>query len=101
MSSVREGMPNTLLEAMATSNICIANSINGITDDIIKDGFNGFIYNNNNRNLFDISSIIETINKNKEYFEYISNNARNTIINKFNIEIISKKYLTIYNDLLK
>jgi glycosyltransferase involved in cell wall biosynthesis len=41
--SVREGLPNALLEAMASSLPCIVSRLPGVTDSLIKNGLTGFL----------------------------------------------------------
>ena len=43
LPSLREGLPNTLLEAMASGLCCIASRIPGITDTLIDHGVNGLL----------------------------------------------------------
>jgi glycosyltransferase involved in cell wall biosynthesis len=43
LSSYFEGMPNSLIEAMASNNACISTDV-GSVSDIIEDNINGFLY---------------------------------------------------------
>ena len=93
-----EGLPIALLEAMNTENICI------VTDDgsmatVITNNENGFIVEKGNCNdLFDKlnKSIDLILTENKT----IPINAKNTILEKYNSSIYSKKLKEIYTELL-
>lgn len=49
LSSYFEGMPNSLIEAMATRNACISTNV-GAVSDLIEDKKNGLLYNPGNIN---------------------------------------------------
>ncbi len=44
LPSSREGLPNTLLEAMATGLPCVVSRLPGVTDEVIDHGINGFLF---------------------------------------------------------
>lgn len=91
LTSLWEGLPISLLEAMYMKKICIVSNIIG-NRDVIEDGKNGFVANN----LENYRKIILQI-KNDDYLE-ISTEARKCIINKFNNDIMIKKYINLYGD---
>ena len=75
--SYQEGMPKTLLEAMASGCFCIGSDVAGI-NEIIKDGFNG------------------VLSKNTESNEIVI--ALNRALNINNKEIMIKRGVNIINE---
>jgi glycosyltransferase involved in cell wall biosynthesis len=80
LPSFAEGLPITLLEAMASGLPAIAYSVGGIPD-VIKDGENGFLVKVGNKEA--LAKAIHILASNK--------NLRNKMA-ETNIELISKKY---------
>lgn len=85
----REGLPVTLMEAMSSGRIIIATDLEG-NRDIIQDSKNGFLIKQNNSE--DIAEKILYLLKNKNLFDEIQSKSRKSIINKFDWEIIVKRY---------
>lgn len=93
-----EGLPIALLEAMNTENICIVTN-DGSMATVITNNENGFIVKKGDSNdLFNKLNIsidlILTENK------IIPKNAKNTILEKYNSSIYSKKLKEIYIELV-
>lgn len=92
----QEGIPNVIMEAMASGLPVISTKHAGIPE-LVKDGVNGF--------LVDEKDINEYMNKMKLVLlstdKTISQNARKTIETKFNIKIQLKKLHNIYKFLLE
>ena len=86
--------PLKLFEYMAMGKIVFASNIIGI-NDIVIDGYNGFLVNPNDINLL-IEKII-MISKNDKLKEYISNNAKKTA-KKYTWEKRAKYLLEVFND---
>jgi glycosyltransferase involved in cell wall biosynthesis len=76
--SLSDGLPNTLLESMASGNIIIATPVGGISD-IISNGINGFLLYNgvNISNL--VNLILHVLSLSYHELENISRNAQATI----------------------
>ncbi len=51
LPSIREGLPNVLLEAMACSLPCIVRDIAGVTDWLIEDGVTGVLFRSDDHNV--------------------------------------------------
>jgi glycosyltransferase involved in cell wall biosynthesis len=94
--SLRDGMPNALLEAMACEKAVVATPVGGTTD-VIEDGINGVLAKVN-----DADGIAETIlwllsqPKNRTA---ISRSARETITSKFTLEKELEANLQVYRSL--
>lgn len=91
LTSLWEGLPISLLEAMYLKKVCIVTDCIG-NNDVINDGINGFIIKKNNN----YKEIINCINEKK--YEIISNNARRDIINKYNAIKQVNEYRRLYNE---
>jgi len=87
----RDGIPVTLMEAMASGIITISTSVSGIPE-LIEHQKNGFLLVDNT-----IGELIKTINYLKQLSEKeikdIQNNARSTIENNFDIKNIVKSHM--------
>lgn len=92
LSSLWEGLPIALLEAMYYKKICIVSNCIG-NRDVIINGRNGFIANNLNEFITIIKQIVDEridINSIKEY-------ANNDIYKNYNFNIVSSKYKKLYS----
>lgn len=95
LPSYYEGMPMSVLEAMAYKNIVISTNVGGVPE-IIENGYNGFLIEpGDKKELF--NKIEKNINGNE--LEKISNNARNTIDERFNLKKKIKDLIDIYKSL--
>ena len=95
LTSLWEGLPISLLEAMYMRKICIVSNVIG-NRDVINSGINGFVCNN----LDDYIAAIEKCIKG-ECGELIEN-AYQDILGTYNTKVMSEKYNHIYmNELAK
>lgn len=91
LPSLWEGLPISLLEAMYLKKVCIVSNIKG-NNDVIKNGENGFVCSSINDYISIIKKIHDDyVNKNK-----IVENAYCSILNKYNTNVMIKKYSRIY-----
>lgn len=95
-SSVIEGFPNAVLEAMATSLPTIATPAGG-TREVLTDKENGIITDSNPENT--ANKIINLIN-NPEKAKILGQNARLTIKNNFSGEKLARNTEKLYNQLI-
>jgi 1,2-diacylglycerol 3-alpha-glucosyltransferase len=93
--STTETMGFTTLEAMACKLLVVGRNAIG-TCDIIKHNKTGFIYNNLN----ELTKLILNINKNKNKYNKIIENAYNYVI-KFTLENYTEHLLNIYKLMIK
>ncbi|MFN3491283.1 MAG: glycosyltransferase, partial [Anaerolineales bacterium] len=92
--SLRDGMPNAVLEAMACGKTVIATPVGGVVD-VIEDKKNGYFVNVNDVDGLS-NKILEVLNSNQEA---IQKSARETIINQFTLEKELNANLDVYKKL--
>lgn len=95
LPSMYECMPVSLLEAMAYGKIVVASDIPG-PQDIIKSGYNGFLFEKGNVN--DLINIINYVLNNEKIKEYIGDNAKRTIMEEYNILKNVNLFIEIFNN---
>lgn len=91
-----EGMPNALLEAMASGLACVATAVSG-SEDIIQHGFNGFLVEPE-----DYESMAESLLdllQNPELIKKFGIAARETIEKNYSLEHITAMYIELYQQL--
>ena len=91
LPSLWEGLPISLLEAMALKKPCIVSNVIG-NKDVINNKENGFICN-------DLDEFVITINEiqsNKYDLTQISVNAYKDILNVYNTDVMTKSYKNKY-----
>ena len=92
-----EGLPYSLLEAMASGLVPVVSSVGGIRDVVI-DGVNGLLlYKNSPEEVYDKIKYLLT---NKDKAEEIKIHARETIINNFHIKKTIKAWKSLYEKTL-
>lgn len=84
LPSLYEGMPKTLLEAMACGLICIGTNVEG-TREVINDGVNGILAQSTSSN-----SILESLNRLKGIGDVVGSNAVDTIKEGYSLNSIMK-----------
>lgn len=94
LTSLWEGLPLSLLEAMYMHKICIVTNVIG-NRDVIKDGVNGFIANDCD----EFVEKIEYICKNKANNKKVQENALKCINEVFNLNTMVKKYIDEYEEI--
>jgi glycosyltransferase involved in cell wall biosynthesis len=95
--SRREGLPNVLLEAMATGLPAVVLNIEGITKYVIRNREEGIVIENEDPMEFALA--INELLDNRPLYEKISKNARRRVKVKFSNEIIDRQYAKIYKAL--
>ena len=90
LTSLWEGLPMALLEAMYMKKICIVSDVVG-NRDVIHDGQNGYICSS----VSDYVKIINNIMAGRSLNQIIVN-AKENVINHYNSEIMANQYKQIY-----
>lgn len=95
LPSYREGLPNTLLEAMSTGLACICAKLDGSTDLLIQDKINGYLFKKGNSR--DLTKKLAVFLDNDPFLEKIGRSARETILANYNIADSIVRYREIYD----
>jgi glycosyltransferase involved in cell wall biosynthesis len=94
--SLRDGMPNAVLEAMACGKTVIATPVGGVTD-VIEDGVNGLLVNVNDAD--GLAMKIAEALSGPEKRESIGRSARETILRQYTLEKELQANLDVYQTL--
>ena len=89
LSSEYEGYPNVLLEANACGTFAIAFACPGVNDEIIKDGLNGYLVEDNN--IEEMAKAIEKYtNLKKNHIEILKS------VDRYQVQFVVKKYQNLW-----
>ena len=89
LPSVREGMPNALLEAMATGLACAATRLEGITDGLFSEGCGKLFEADDQPGL---CSILQELAANPALRQEIGTNARKKVCREYGLEKVANTY---------
>jgi glycosyltransferase involved in cell wall biosynthesis len=98
LPSVREGLPNVLLEAMASGLACIATRIENVTDSVIEDGCNGLLVPAN-----DVPALEKALRRfmdDPELAARLGHEARRTMVAQYGLDQVASQYLAAYREML-
>jgi glycosyltransferase involved in cell wall biosynthesis len=98
MSSVREGLPLALLEAMACGLPVAATRVGGIPE-VVADGISGLL--SEPRDPRGLAENIVKFLRNPELRATLGRNARKTIEESYSIQKLARSYETLYRNALK
>jgi glycosyltransferase involved in cell wall biosynthesis len=98
LSSDTEGIPVSMLEAMAASISIVATNVGGIPQ-IIKDGHNGFLVSP--RDPEGLANAILSLIDNSTLRGTFANEAYRTVKELYSTKVISQQIISLYNDLLE
>ncbi len=96
--SEREGLPNAVLEGMSCSMPTVATDIAGITN-VISSGYEGILVP-----VDDVSKTSEALMllaENQELRQRMGQAARRKVKKEFDISVVTRKYLDLYQGILK
>ncbi len=97
-TSPLEGLPLTLLEAMACQLPCVATSVSGI-QEAISDGIDGFLVKEGD--FPGLKKVVVEFIEKQENYQNIGVNARKKVENRFDIAKMTRAYLDIYASILR
>lgn len=87
LTSLWEGLPISLLEAMYMKKLCVVNNVIG-NRDVIHNGENGFV-------CVSVDDFVEAIREAGNHQDYIDN-AYYNVLNAYNTEVMADNYSRIY-----
>ena len=91
LTSLWEGLPISLLEAMYMKKVCIVSNVIG-NNDVIRTGRNGYVCDN----CEDFISVIKTVKENFEEVNILIKNAYEDILETYNTKIMAEMYSRLY-----
>ena len=97
LSSNYEGLPISIIEAMAANMIIVASDVEG-NNELIDHGINGYLFKRGNDE--ELNKILHFILKNKDKVKLIADQARYDYLNKYNSDIFFRKTGNIYKNFL-
>ncbi len=97
LPSVREGLPNALLEAMACGTACVATRLEGVTDQLLA-GDSGVLVPP--RDVAALESALTRLMADPEGATAIGTRARARIVQDFAMSNAASQYLAVYQELL-
>jgi glycosyltransferase involved in cell wall biosynthesis len=97
LPSIREGMPNALLEAMASETPCIASRLEGVTDTIIEHERNGLLVPPGDGPA--LHAALRRCFENRECAQALGAEARRTVKERFELGAAAGRYFDAYREL--
>lgn len=94
-SSLSEGIPYTLLEAMAAKKAIVATRVGGLAE-VISDGKNGLLINS--KDIKGMSEKCLHLLEDKELIKTLGEEAKKTIRNNFSIEKMREETIRVYEE---
>ena len=96
LTSLWEGLPISLLEAMFMKKLCIVTNVIG-NRDVIASGNNGFIC----KDVDEFVEVIEKVEKDKPGFDQVVAEAYQQILDEYNTKVMTQKYSDKYQEALE
>lgn len=98
-ASRREGLPNAVLEAMASGLAIVACRIEGVTTSVIRDGETGFLFPPDDPDA--LAGRLALLLKDQHLRRRLGAAAREAATAGFGIHRVATKYLDLYRELLE
>ncbi len=93
LPSISEGLPLTVLEAMASGIPVVANNINGIPE-VVQHGYNGLLVEPENIKSFRYS--MKNLVRDALFCKIMGKNARKTVEENYSWEAVAKRLVEVY-----
>ncbi len=97
-NSLNEGIPNSLMEGMASAMPAIATNVDQI-NELVVDNYNGILIHENN--LEQLIQALERYILDKDLRRLHGENALKTIYKKFNLELSAQEYNKLYREIIQ
>lgn len=97
LPSIREGLPNALLEAMSCALPCVVNNLQGVTDWLIEDSVTGLLFDSSEPDV--LAGKIKSILLDPKNYSRMGIKARNFIKSNFSFDLTSKLTFDLYLEL--
>lgn len=98
LPSYREGMPRSIIEAMAMHNAVIATNIRGSREEV-SHGDNGYLVNV--KSVHELVIYMKYLAENQDIIEQMKQSGYDKTIEEYNENTVVKKQLDVFNKLLK
>jgi len=98
MPSLREGLPNALLEAMACGTACVVTRLEGVTDTLIEDGTSGILVPP--RDLPALAAALTLLTTQTDRARAMGAHARERITRDFDLKTTADAYVAAYRELV-
>jgi glycosyltransferase involved in cell wall biosynthesis len=97
LCSIREGLSNSLIEAMASGLPAVCTQVSGV-DEIVREPGSGFVVPQGN--LSDYADALVKLAQDSELRDRMGRVAREAVENRFACEVIARHHLDLYMTLL-
>jgi glycosyltransferase involved in cell wall biosynthesis len=98
LPSVREGLPNALLEALACGTPCVATRLDGVTDVLIDDGTSGLLVPP--RDVTALQAAFERLAADPDRARAMGARGRERMARDYSASTMGRRYLAAYQELL-
>lgn len=98
LPSLWEGLPYVLLETMFFGKAVIVSDVVG-NKDVVKDNYNGLLFNP--KDYIKLAQIIDSLLSNEKKIEILGRNAKEDIMNNYDVKSMINEYSQLYFNLYK
>lgn len=99
LPSLKEGLSNSMLEAMAVGLPVVATAVGG-APDLIEDGVNGILLSAN-PTLAEITEALASLLKEPDRAREMGRRARQTVVECCSFEVVGERIISLYQELLE
>ena len=97
MPSLREGLPNAMLEAMSCELPVIVLEFEAVTAWVVQDGVNGLLFTPDNMKELGEAKI--RLLRDSNFVSTLGRKVRKIILDRFSLKYVAEKYNQVYNEL--